>query len=174
MITKDIESLLTLFNIKKKNDLIKYCKNVQIYQSDFVLLIKTCKLGFEYNYAFHRDDRLPEHLKLTESDHLALAANGIGPAKGKAKTTINKIFQTFKDNRSLIGHLFYSDNLKYWYLFFFDNRDLEEYKNHWKFGKHIHLISDLWFPQLNAQDAWIKFWHGALQTTSKAHIRYIV
>jgi hypothetical protein len=173
MKTVDIESLLNIFNLKKKSELINYCKKVQIYQSDFVVLILACKSGFEYNYAFRFDDRVPEHLRLNESDRAALAANGIGPAKGKAKTTINKIFQTFKERKCRIAHLFYSDDLKYWYLFYFDNRDLDEYRNHWKHGKHIHLINDLWFPNMNAEEAWMQFWAGNLNMSSKIHIRFI-
>jgi hypothetical protein len=174
MKTIDMESLLKIFNLKKKKELINYCKNVQIYQSDFVAFISACKSGVtEYNYDFHFDDKVPVHLQLNESDRAALATHGIGIAKGKAKTTINKIFQTFEERKCRIAHLFYTGDLKYWYLFYFDNRDLNEYKNHWKRGKHIHLINDLWFPNMNAEEAWLQFWTEKLKMSSKVHIRYL-
>lgn len=66
------------------------------FQSDFVVLILACKSGFEYNYAFRFDDRVPEHLRLNESDRIALEANGLGPTKDKAKTAVNKFFKHLK------------------------------------------------------------------------------
>ncbi len=168
------DNVLKIFNLKKKRELCNYCNTAQIRRSEFVAFISECKSGVhEYNYACHSTVKVPEHLRLNDSDNEALALNGIGIAKGKAKTTINKIFQTFEEGKRRIAHLFYTDDLMYWYLFYFDNRDMKEYQNRWKYGKHIHLINDLWFQNINAEEAWNQFWAGKLKISTKIHIRYV-
>lgn len=171
--TIDPEGFIELFNIKKKRDLIKYCKDLTIYQSDFVSFILLCKSGMaDYNYVSSFRDKVPEHLILTGEDHKALSSNGVGPLNKRAKKTVNKMFQFFEERCYSIAHLFYSDSLIYWYLFYFDNRDLSDIKNHWKKGQHIHLINDLWFENMRADEVWEKYLSGNLGVSSRIHIRY--
>ncbi len=63
--TIDPESFIDLFNIKKKRDIVKYCKDLTIYQSDLVSFILLCKSGQEdYNYVSSFREKVPEHLIL--------------------------------------------------------------------------------------------------------------
>ena len=171
--TVDPDGFTKLFNIKKKRELISYCKNLTIYQSDFVSFISLCKSGMgDYNYLPFFHDKVPDHLILKVEDHKALRTNGIGPLNKRAKKTVNKMSQLFKERCYSIAHLFYSDSGTYWYLFYFDNRDLSDINNHWKKGQHIHLINDLWFKNMRADEVWKKHLSGDLGVSSKIHIRY--
>lgn len=171
--TIDPERFIDLFNIKKKRDVVKYCKDLTIYQSDLVSFILLCKSGQEdYNYVSSFHEKVPEHLILKDDDHKALTTNGVGPLNNRAKKTVNKMFQLFEERRCSAAHLFYSDTLIYWYLFYFDNRDLSDIKNHWKEGDHIHFINDLWFPNMKADELWEKYLSGTLSVSSRIHIRY--
>tara|TARA_B100000315_G_C14163102_1_gene400983 strand:+ start:66 stop:437 length:372 start_codon:yes stop_codon:yes gene_type:complete len=97
------DNVLKIFNLKKKSELCNYCKTAQIRRSEFFAFISDCKSGaYEYNYACHSTYKVPEPLRLNDSDTEALASNSIGLAKGKAKTTINKIFQTFEDSLKVL------------------------------------------------------------------------
>ncbi len=171
--TVDPEIFIKLFNIKKKRELVKYCKNLTIYQSDFVSFISLCKSGMsDYNYVSSFHDKVPNHLILKDEDRKALSSNGVGPLNKRAKKTVNKMFQFFEERCYSIAHLFYSDSLIYWYLFYFDNRDLSDMKNHWVKGQHIHLINDLWFGNMKADELWEKYLSGTLGVSSRIHIHY--
>ena len=173
--TVDSEGFIKLFNIKRKRELVKYCKNLTIYQSDFVSFISLCKSGMgDYNYKSSFRDKVPNHLILTDDDHKALTSNGVGPLNKKTKKTIKKMFQYFIERCYSVAHLFYSDSLKYWYLFYFDNRDLSDIKTHWVKGHHIHLINDLWFENIKADEAWKQYLSGNLRVSTKIHIRYSI
>lgn len=168
----DPEGFIRLFNIRKKRELIAYCKNLTIYQSDFVSFIELCKSDMrDYNYLTISHDKIPNHLRLTDEDHSALVSNGVGPLKKRAKKSANKMFQFIEERCYSKAHLFYSDSLVYWYLFYFDNRDLTDTKNHWIEGQHIHLINDLWFKDTKADEVWGKYLSGGLGV-SRMHIRY--
>lgn len=172
--TKDIESLLTLFNISKKRDVIKYCKNLTIHQSDFVALILGAQAGAlePYKYANHFSDKIPEHLYPKDDERAAISENGVGPLRGKSKKAINKVFQIFKDRRCLAAHLFYTSDYNYWHMFYFDQRDNEINDNHWKEGPHVHYLSDLW-PQYKLPDIWQKVLKDETNFGSTPHIRFL-
>lgn len=127
-----------------------------------------------YMYANHFARTFPDHLITNEKEQSALAENGIGEFKTKeAKKFASKSFQLFHEQRSLAAHLFYTQDHRYWNLFYFDNRDLAQHSNHWEFGAHIHFVSDLW-SGVTLDDAWSQIKSGNIKISGKLHIRYNV
>lgn len=173
--TVDPDGFIKLFNIEKKGELVKYCKNLTIYQSDLVSFISMCKAGLSgYKYVSSFRDKVPNHLILTDEDRKALSSNGVGPLNERARKSANKMFQFFEERCYSIAHLFYSDSLKYWHLFYFGNRHLSDIKNHWKKGQHIHLINNLWFENMRADEVWEQYLSGNLGVSTTIHIRYSI
>jgi len=89
-----------------------------------------------------------------------------------AQKTVRKIGQIFKDRRYLVGHIFYVPDLSEWHFFQFDQRDLEDGKNHWKEGAHIHFLNWLW-PNYDAQTLWMNFTSGKDNLNDSLHISYL-
>lgn len=170
---KDIEGILNLLNQSKKREAVKYCKNLSIYSSDFVILILAAQAGAlaPYKYASHFNERIPEHLHPSDDELAELSKNEIGPLRGKSKKAITKVYQIFKDRRCFAAHLFYTPDYKYWHIFYFDQRDNDSHKNHWKEGPHIHYLSDLW-PQHKLPEIWNKVLSGDKNLCSTPHIRF--
>ena len=76
-----------------------------------------------------------------------------------------------KEQRSLAAHILYMPDHKFWHLFYFDNHDESKFRNHWKFGTHIHYVSYLW-PELNMNLVWQKVMSGDLSFQNKLHINF--
>lgn len=145
-----------------------------MYQQDLVGLIFAAQHGAlsPYKYANHFERSLPRRLHPSPVEEDAVAMNGIGSFRSReAGKFASKVFQLFREQRSLAAHLFYTPNRKFWHLFYFDNRDTDEPKNHWKHGAHLHYVSDLW-PELTMDSAWSQVLSGELSFASKLHIRY--
>jgi hypothetical protein len=172
--TPEFPKLLELFNIDAKRELEQHCARLTVHQTDLVALILGAQHGalHPYRYANFFDRRLPGHLIPNKEEREAVASNGVGPFKTKAASKFaRKLFQLPKQQRALAAHLFYTPNYKYWYLFYFDNRDISVHSNHWKYGSHIHLVCSLW-PQLSLSEVWKKATKGNLQFSNKIHIRF--
>lgn len=172
--TPDFPHLLEVFNIEAKRELERHCARLVVHQTDLVALIVAAQHGalHPYRYANHFDRRVPSHLFPNEGEQSAFAANGVGVFKTKAATKFaGKLFQLVQEQRSLAAHLFYTPSHKYWYLFYFDNRDVSAESNHWKHGPHIHLVCCLW-PQLTVAEVWRKVEAGDLNFPNKIHLRY--
>jgi len=145
-----------------------------VYQQDLVGLILAAQHGAlaPYKYANHFARVMPDHLHPTEAEGDAIAANGVGLFQSReARKFASKVFQLFREQRSLAAHLFYTSNRNYWHLFYFDNRDTSEEQNHWKHGPHIHYVSNLW-PELTMESAWNQVVSGEINFSNKLHIRY--
>jgi len=172
--TVSLEGLIQLFNIESKRNLEKYCQNFMVHQSDFVALILGARAGTlePYRYACHFDQRTPSHLRATDEELSALSQNGVVPLISKAKKAVSKTFQLFEERWCFAAHLFYTPCYSYWYLFYFDQRDQAEEKNHWHHGAHIHLISSHW-PNLKLEDVWRRVRDGQMNFTNKIHLRYL-
>ncbi|MBI5658174.1 MAG: hypothetical protein HZC43_01195 [Nitrosomonadales bacterium] len=153
---------------------MRHCAGLVVHRQDLVALILVAQHGAlaPYRYANHFADTVAPHLQPTEAEYSAIAENGVGEFRtyGARKFT-SKIFQLFRERRVLAAHLFYMPNYRYWHLFYFDNRDTEESKNHWKHGVHIHYISDLW-PKLSLHEAWAQVKSGHVAFPSKVYLRY--
>lgn len=145
-----------------------------MYQQDLVGLVLTAQHGAlaPYKYANHFERNLPSHLHPSTAEGDAIAVNGVGEFRSReARKFASKIFQLFREQRSVADHLFYTPNHNFWHLFYFDNRDTDESNNHWKHGAHIHYVSDLW-PELTMESAWSRVLSGELGFANKLHIRY--
>ncbi|MDD2951118.1 MAG: hypothetical protein PHU29_10050, partial [Sulfuricurvum sp.] len=145
--TDNLNNLVDLFNCNSKRELEKLAKDIIIHQQDFVEIILAAQHNelSPYNYANYFDRRIPDHLMPTEEEHEAISKNGVGKYKTrKAQKFANKIFQLPIQQRITAAHLFYTSDQKYWDLFYFDDKDRSKYDNHWKYGPHIHFVSDLW------------------------------
>jgi hypothetical protein len=147
-------SLLAIFNILDKAALEQHCRTAVIEGSDLANLILAC--GMEgvpiRHFPFHKHHH-PEHLIPKDGDHEALGRNGVGPLSKDAKKFVNKIEQMFEQRRLFNGHLFISvEDLSHWHLLYFDQRDVDSYRNHWEHGEHIHLINMVTHPQLSVLD----------------------
>lgn len=172
--TEHFPSLLELFNMRSKNEVLRHCAGLVVHRQDLVSLILGAQHGAlaPYRYANHFADTVAPHLQPTEAEHSAIQQNGVGKFQSRgARKFSSRIFQLFHERRVLAAHLFYTPNYRYWHLFYFDNRDTEESKNHWKHGSHIHYASDLW-PNLSLQQAWTQVKGGHVSFPNKVHLRY--
>lgn len=145
-----------------------------MYQQDLVTLIVSAQHGAlaPYQYANLFKDKIPEHLIPSEAEKEVLRSNGGGPLQSKnAGKFSRKIFQLFSERRSVAAHLFYTPDHCHWHLFYFDNKDTENFRNHWKHGSHIHYVSDLW-PELNLACTWTKIAKGEMTFANKLHLRF--
>jgi hypothetical protein len=162
-----------LVNITKKSELKKHCRSIIVTQRALSNLILGCDMGQmpPWGHQRHHRDFVPEHLELTEADRLALVGNGVGEMKPPAQKAVNKIGEIFDKRRMLSGHIFFTPDLAYWHLFYFDQRDFVERNNHFKGGSHIHLINYLW-PNLTAQGVWDQFCTGNPNMSGSLHVRF--
>lgn len=98
---RDLESLLQLFNIDKKRELVRYCRDLVIYSSDFVSLILAGQTGVlePYLYANQFMDKVPEQLHPSDKERNAMGEATVGALEGKSRKFVRKVFQIFKDRR---------------------------------------------------------------------------
>src|SRR5207244_2937617 len=97
----------------------------------------------DYLYACHFDDRVPNHLNPKPDEIEAMGRARVGELEGKARRFMRKIGQTFLERRLFAAHLFYAPSKRYWHLFYFDQRDRADDRNHWRHGAHIHYTNDM-------------------------------
>jgi hypothetical protein len=168
-----LEKLITLFNLKNKREIEKYCNSLVISSEGLATLILIARTaGLEpYLYACHFTQLVPEHLPPSTEELKALSQNDVGPLKGKAKKMMSKISQIFIDRRLLAAHLFYDPSQKYWHMFYFDQRDLQGDRNHWKNGPHIHYSHDS-FVNEPLDDVWEKVCLKKPEFPKSIHIKY--
>ncbi|MGM4958206.1 hypothetical protein ACT4MK_19300 [Bradyrhizobium barranii] len=166
----NIDSLLSIFSIKKLRDLKKHCRSSIVSRSDLADFIMWCRSSPDapFLHVAHHRHFTPEHLTLSDSDLAALAENGVGRFGPAAQKTANKVFATFEERRMLSGHLFWDERT--WHFFYFDNHDQAEHRNHWAGGPHIHLINHLW-PNRSADSVWTEFREGNPTMKGAVHIR---
>ena len=170
---KDLNGLIRLFGIDDKQELKRYCKNLVVYSEDFYALILGGRAGAiePYLYACHFNQQAPEHLVPSEEEKIAFSRRPVGSLEGKAKKLVVKLFQSLKDRRIFAAHLFYAPSKKYWQLFYFDQRDVQEAKNHWEHGVHIHYINDMLVNQ-SLPEVWAKVLSEDTHFSSSIHLRY--
>jgi len=169
-----LERLLQLFNIEAKKDVQKYCRDLVIRSEDLTNIVLAGRVeGLQpYKYACHFAQISPEHLNPTERDLAALAANGVGQMSRAARKTATKMFQIFQDRRLFSAHLFYAPSMKYWHLFYFDQRDVTDRNNHWGLGgPHIHYSRES-FCREPLSDMWRNVCASSPVTPASIHIRY--
>ena len=171
--SQSMRDFLKLFTFTKKRELERYCRDLVIYQRDFVDFILTCEMGqAPFLHLIHYGDYQPEDAQLTEDDLAALATNPVGPLEPAAQKTVCKMGHLFNVRRYLVGHIFYVPDLSEWHFFQFDQRDLEDTRrNHWKEGAHVHFINWLW-PNHDAKTLWENFTSGKAKMNDSSHVRF--
>ncbi|MGS1014568.1 hypothetical protein ACVCL0_06695 [Rhodanobacter sp. UC4450_H17] len=172
--TPGFKGLLDLINAPNKREAQKICRDLIVESQDLFELIIAGRHGLlqPYRYACHFSDYTPEHVIPTQEQMSALSQYGPGEFTGKAKTAVNKLFQTFKDRRMFAAHLFYLPEQDYWSLFYFDQRDRSEFDNHWKIGgPHIHYACEA-FTRDPMQMMWQKVCQLPPNPPGASHVRY--
>jgi len=172
-----LKPFLNLMECRKLKDVKKLAKSLILSKDGFYKLIMIAKMEqfdkFEYAHqSFHREHQ-PEHLALTAKDLKGIAENSVGEIQGDAIKAFSKINQMYKERKSVVGHMFYTPDFKYWHFFYFDLEDTASVNNHWTHADspHIHYICDL-NPQYTAESAWGKFINGSKSFGGNVHIRY--
>src|ERR1700731_5320633 len=129
----EADGLVHLMNMVSKRELEKYCRTFILKSDDFALSILVAQQGgfAPYKYASFRE-WVPDHLELSDNNLGAISLNGVGPMGEDAQKTMTKISQIFRQRRQLAAHLLYTEDFRFWFLFYFDQRDRETQKNHWK------------------------------------------
>jgi len=174
VMTAGFKGLLDLINAPDKREAKKICRDLAVESQDLFELIIAGRHGLlqPYRYACHFSDYTPEHVVPTEEQMTALSHHGPGVFTGKAKTAVNKLFQTIKDRRMFAAHLFYLPEQDYWSLFYFDQRDRSEFDNHWSVGgPHIHYACEA-FTRDTMQLMWQKICQIPPEPPGAEHIRY--
>ena len=154
---KNLEPLLELFNAGKKAHVERHCRSLVVHYSDLAALFVAGRVGVlsPYKYACHFDDRVPSHLLPKQSEPDALAKASVGPLNAEGRKLVRRIFQTFEERRLFAAHLFYTPEWRYWHVFYFDQRDREGRRNHWRHGSHIHYANDT-FHREPLQQIWAR------------------
>ena len=172
---RDRSGLLDIFDITGKSKLIEHARTAVIKSDQFASLILACKaelIPFGHIAIFQHHH--PEHLELTEKDLKALSENGVGKFKPPAQKAANKVFAMFSERRLFNGHLFWpKTHPGEWHLFYFDQRDVDVHRNHWRGGSHIHLLNWVTHPRIDP-NALLKELRGAARPklTGSLHVAY--
>jgi hypothetical protein len=171
---RDLEQLVGLFNLKKKREVERYCRSLVLTPRAFTDIILCARTGGldHYKYACRFRHTMPAHLN-PSSDEIQAAGRDlkVGPLQGAAKKFTRKVFQGFEDRRLFAAHLFYTPCHTWWHVFYFDQRDRDEYRNHWRNGAHIHYANDL-FTHLALDEVWDRVSSGDINFLNGAHLRY--
>jgi len=167
-------AVLDLMRLPNKAAVQKYCREVVITGSDFANVLLNARVGAlaPFQYLVHHYEHRPSHLDPTDEELGSLAQNGVGPARGKARKFIRKIFQTFEDRRLFSAHFFHNPQTPEWHLFYFDQRDMRQANNHWKRGgSHIHYSRHNIANAL-ARDVWPRILANPPTLPKSEHVRY--
>ena len=171
--SQSFEDLVALFNLSKKKEVEAHCRRLAIRSEEFadvLLAARVAGLG-PYVYANHFVELAPPSLQPSNDELQALGGNGLGKLSGKALKAIRKVDQMFKDRRLLAVHLFYARSLKYWHMFYFDQRDYSAENNHWAHGPHLHYAHDS-FTREPLTEVWRKVQESEPVFPKSVHVRY--
>jgi len=164
----NIEGLIKIFEIQKKNLLDKHCKNITIYGTDFAQLINLADAGkTKYHHRIHRRELNPKDLQSTLDTLPNINFDNIDKS-----SLFKKLSQVIKVRRQLIGHMFFNNDVSQWHFFYFDQRDTTMHNNRWVYGSHIHLINYL-SPNHDPVYVLKEFYCEKPHFTNKHHIRFI-
>lgn len=168
-----LEDLVSLFNKEGKREVERYCRALVIRSEALAAVLlagQVTGLG-HYAYACHFVDLVPDEVVPTEEEREALGRHGAGKLTGKGLKAIRKMGQLFEVRRMIAVHVFYSRSLKYWHLFYFDQRDYDKRNNHWKHGPHIHYSQDT-FTREPLAEVWRKVHMPRPEFPPAVHIRF--
>lgn len=141
--------LLDIFDITEKSKLVEHARAATIRSGEFASLILACKVqAIPFGHIPIFKHHHPEHLELSDNDLKALSENGVGPFNPSAQKSANKVFAMFRERRLFNGHMIWPmTHPGEWHLFYFDQRDIEQHRNHWRGGSHLHLLNWVTHPR---------------------------
>jgi hypothetical protein len=157
------EKLKTLFGIKKKSEVEKYCRDIVVSEYELFLLIHNCsQLPMSHRSKFR--EYMPEHLKVSTDDRLQMK-------DGISNKFIRKLHAGLSQRKYIHVHLFEFSTI--WHCFFFSHNDTDPTPtNHWKQGGcHVHYVSYLW-PELNKRWIWNQFNKRSIEFSGSVHLRF--
>ncbi|MBX3513670.1 MAG: hypothetical protein KF748_01265 [Xanthobacteraceae bacterium] len=158
-----------IFLFDRLADLRKYIDTITISKSEFSDSIIACEARLiPWLHEISHRQFIPDHLHISEKDRDEMSKARVGQPLPKA---FRKIMATFEERRLLVGHLFYHEDPELWHLFYFDQRDTEADRNHWKEGSHLHLINCLTHPRSSAEEVWQDFHDGNPKMKGALHVR---
>ncbi|MBB1601060.1 hypothetical protein [Variovorax sp. UMC13] len=169
------DQLLELFNLSKKNEVSKFCRQLTITRDDLYSLILGGRAGVlePYRYACHFDQLVPATRHLTDADLQNLSDAKVGVASPALRKVIRKVDQAMIERRLFAAHLFYVPGGEHWHLLYFDQRDRSRYGNHWKQGgPHIHYVRDGYVNE-DLRQMWAQVCARPPRPPSGEHIRLI-
>lgn len=171
--SKSFAALVELLNFRRKRDAERHCRTLVVTKGALTDLILGGRVGAvaPYVYAVHFSETVGEHLQPTPEEIEAMSRVKVGRLEGKALKFTRKIGQVFAERRLFAAHLFYTPAKRYWHLFYFDQRDKQAERNHWKHGAHIHYTSDL-FLSTALDDVWRRVVVGDTGSLRSVHVRY--
>lgn len=145
------DPLAPIFECSNRADLERHCKRAAVRKDDLVTWALACMqrlVPLQYGRFFRNDH--PPHLAPSHADFDEFSSPKAGPwPRGKPPKFVAKTMQSLAERRLSAAHVFIGPTADRWHFFHFNQRDLEEYRNHWKGGPHIHLISWLTEPGTN-------------------------
>lgn len=167
------EPLLELLLLTKKSAVEKHCRTMVIRSADLAELILAGMAGaLPWNHFRHHRDFTPPHLHPSDEEVAALGSSKPGQAASPlAQKFMRKVGAIFEERRLVNGHMFAMPDQSDWHFFYFDQRDMDEYNNHWVHGPHIHYLNYLW-PRRTAQSVWVEFVSGNPNMKGALHVRY--
>ena len=140
-------TLKRLLEIRKKREVIKYCKSITLSEDDLVLLMYNCKkIGFSWRSKFK--EFVPKHLKITDCEVDELKQE-------KPQKLRKKVKSIFEERKKVCIHLF--EKGSEWHCFYYSDKDMETGEtSHFILGPHLHYISHLW-TGYKKQQVWEAF-----------------
>ncbi|CBW25937.1 hypothetical protein BMS_1053 [Halobacteriovorax marinus SJ] len=133
---------IELFELTRKRDVKKYCKELKITERDlFLLIMNSEQIGF--SHSSKHNSFVPEH-HIYDKDEMNKLSDKESCSKTRKKV-MSKISGTFRERRNVSCHLFHNGAM--WHCFYFsyeDSQNMPNKKQHWKHGTHIHYISYIW------------------------------
>ena len=170
---KNLDPLLTLFNVRSKSEAARHCRTLLIHGTDLAAVAMASRVGalHPYKYACRFSETRPQNLKPKKSEFEATAGLQVGPLEDKARKLIRKFFQTLEERRVFAAHLLYTPDHAYWHVLYFDQRDVSDRKNHWEHGSHIHYANDT-FHRGALEQVWSRVCDGETAFLKPVHIRF--
>ncbi|KPD19631.1 hypothetical protein ADM96_04035 [Burkholderia sp. ST111] len=166
------QAIADILNATKLSEIKKICKRATITEDVFADFVMSCDAGIlPWVHHISWRDFLPQNLVWTDEDSKRLGDIDNGPLTRGATKAMRKWYQLLSERRYLVGHVFYLRDHSNWQFFYFDNRDLWAYANHFKGGPHIHLINHLWSNR-TLEGVWDEFRNGNPEMTGAEHIRF--
>jgi hypothetical protein len=125
----------------------RLCASTVLTQEDLGDIIIAAASGkFDLNHRREIRNLLPDDMELHRDD---LAK--IDPLNNPQKL-IARLGAIFDHPRKLIAHFFWCDNHVRWWLIVFNYKEMNRWRNGWKEGPHVHMVSYLTHPRASPND----------------------